>query len=86
MKHLTNQQKRAIRTTEFKPGILADSLEVMEAYSMQKISLLQERVNDLPIGENTREIIQLCQQIKKERVLLQHIRERKDDATNKRHF
>ncbi|MBN8876552.1 MAG: hypothetical protein J0I32_03345 [Sphingobacteriales bacterium] len=86
MKHLSANKKNIKSATgqeskkAFEPEIFADSLEVMESYCMQKIVLLQSSLEKLTIADNTREIISVCQQIKKERNLLLQIIEKKNQA------
>ncbi|HTD92816.1 MAG TPA: hypothetical protein VK644_03350 [Chitinophagaceae bacterium] len=73
----TNSQKVTSRVTsseeKFSPTIMADSLEVMEAYCRGRIASLEVSLNSLTIADNTKEIISLCQEIKKERKLLAQI-------------
>lgn len=73
----SNSQKVTSRVTpaeeKFSPTIMADSLEVMEAYCRGRIASLEASLNSLTIADNTREIISLCQEIKKERKLLVQI-------------
>jgi len=86
MKHLSANKKNIKPATRqepkkaFEPEIFADSLEVMESYCLQKIVLLQSSLEKLTIVDNTREIISVCQQIKKERNLLLQIIEKKNQA------
>lgn len=61
----------------FQPEILADSLEVMESYCMQKILLLQSSLEKMNVADNALDIIGVCQQIKKEKQRLLQIIERK---------
>lgn len=87
MKHLSANRKNIkptnqINSTAFTPEILADSLEVMENYCLQKIVLLQSSLEKLNVAENALEIIGICQQIKKEKVLLLQIAHRKNKSTN----
>jgi len=83
MKHLSANKKnikpvsRQEPQKPFSPEIFADSLEVMESYCLQKIVLLQSSLEKLTIMDNTREIIAICQQIKKERNMLSQITEKK---------
>ena len=56
---------------------MADSLEVMEAYCRDRITSLEVSLNSLTIADNTKEIISLCQEIKKERKLLAQIMAKK---------
>lgn len=51
-------------------GLLADSLEVMEQHTKEKITSLEHSLNQLTIADNTTEIIFLCGEIKKQRQLL----------------
>ncbi|MCG2613949.1 hypothetical protein LZZ85_06635 [Terrimonas sp. NA20] len=67
----------------FAPEILADSLEVMESYCVQKIVLLQSSLEKLNVADNAREIIGICQQIKKEKKLLTQIISRKKLETGR---
>jgi hypothetical protein len=77
----TNSQKVPSRVTsseeKFSPTIMADSLEVMEAYCRDRITSLEVSLNSLTIADNTKEIISLCQEIKKERKLLAQIMAKK---------
>jgi hypothetical protein len=89
MKHLSANKKntkiipKKESTDSFKPEIFADSLEVMESYCLQKIVLLQSSLEKLTIMDNTKEIISLCQQIKKEKkTLLQIIDKKKQSREN----
>jgi len=67
----------------FVPEIMADSLEVMEIYCLQKIHSLQTSLNNLTIDDHTREIIFLCREIKREKNLLMQIeRKRKNIQGN----
>lgn len=91
MKHLSANKKN-IKTASrphhhapepekpFSPEIFADSLEVMESYCLQKIVLLQSSLEKLTIVDNAREIILVCQQIKKEKSRLLQIIEKKKQA------
>ena len=89
MKHLSANKKntkpvsKKESTESFTPEIFADSLEVMESYCLQKILLLQPSLEKLTIMDNTKEIISLCQQIKKEKSrLLQIINKKKQSREN----
>jgi hypothetical protein len=77
----SNTQKVLGRTTpgeeKFSPTVMADSLEVMEAYCRGRIASLESSLNGLTIADNTSEIISLCQEIKKERKLLAQIAAKK---------
>ena len=82
MKHLSANRKNIKPIAKqsgasFAPEIFADSLEVMESYCQQKIVLLRSSLEKLNVADNAREIIALCQQIKKERNNLAGIRGRK---------
>lgn len=78
MKHLSGKKtslpprKTPVADT-WEPGILADSLEVMEEHTQQKIRGLEASLNQLTIADHTAEIIFLCGEIKKERILLAKI-------------
>lgn len=50
--------------------LLADSLEVMEQHTKDRISTLEASLNQLTIADHTAEIISLCTEIKKQRQLL----------------
>lgn len=83
MKHLSANRKNTTSASPanqhiFTPEILADSLEVMESYCLQKIVLLQSSLEKLNVADNAREIISICQQIKKEKMLLLQIIDRKN--------
>lgn len=83
MKHFSANRKNTTSTSPvnqhiFTPEILADSLEVMESYCLQKIVLLQSSLEKLNVADNAREIISICQQIKKEKTLLLQIIDRKN--------
>ncbi len=87
MKHLSANKKnikpiisRQESKKTFSPEIFADSLEVMESYCLQKIVLLQSSLEKLTIVDNAREIISVCQQIKKEKSMLVQIIEKKKQA------
>jgi len=83
MKHLSANRKNTtppqqVNRNSFTPEILADSLEVMESYCLQKIVLLQSSLEKLNVADNAREIISICQQIKKEKTLLLQVIDRKN--------
>lgn len=87
MKHLSANKKNIKPIVSgqepkktFSPEIFADSLEVMESYCLQKIVLLQSSLEKLTIVDNAREIISVCQQIKKEKSMLLQIIEKKKQA------
>lgn len=87
MKHLSANKKnikpivsRQEPKKTFSPEIFADSLEVMESYCLQKIVLLQSSLEKMTIVDNAREIISVCQQIKKEKSMLLQIIEKKKQA------
>lgn len=87
MKHLSANRKNIspanqINPNAFTPEILADSLEVMENYCLQKIVLLQSSLEKLNVAENACEIINICQQIKKEKMRLLQIVDRKNKSIN----
>jgi hypothetical protein len=89
MKHYPANRKNAsnlfhkTKQDSFAPEILADSLEVMESYSLQKILLLQSSLERLNVAEHATEIIDICQQIKKEKKLLAQIIVRKKLETGR---
>ena len=88
MKHFSANRKntRIIASKEMKPAftseIFADSLEVMESYCLQKIVLLQSNLEKLNIMDNAKEIVSVCQQIKKERNRLLQIIEKGANGAN----
>ena len=69
-------KKKSLPAT-WEPGILADSLEVMEEHTVEKIRGLENALNQLTIADHTHEIIALCNEIKQEKVLLEQIALRK---------
>ncbi|MET0466168.1 MAG: hypothetical protein ABW007_23615, partial [Chitinophagaceae bacterium] len=71
--NISNNAKQEVFPLE----ILADSLEVMENYCLQKIVLLQSSLEKLNVADNSHEIISICQHIKKEKKLLAQIIVRK---------
>ena len=85
MKHLPLNKNRKARSVasdifpgqKLPPKIMADSLEVMESYHLQRIESLTAALNNLTIVDHTREIILLCREIKKQKKLLLQIIERK---------
>ncbi len=89
MKHYPANRKNTpnlfhnTKQDSFAPEILADSLEVMESYSLQKIVLLQCSLEKLNVADHANEIIEICQQIKKEKKLLAQIIVRKKLETGK---
>ena len=89
MKHLSANRKNTSpapkkeSTHSFKPEIFADSLEVMESYCLQKIVLLQSSLEKLNIMDDAKEIVSICQLIKKEKkTLLQIIDKKKKSREN----
>jgi hypothetical protein len=89
MKHYPANRKNMQNTSSnskkevFTPEILADSLEVMESYCLQKIVLLQSSLEKLNVADNAHEIIGICQQIRKEKGILAQIIRRKKNETGK---
>lgn len=85
MKHLPLNKNRKARSVasdffpeeKFAPSIMADSLEVMESYHLQRIESLTTVLYNLTIADHTRQIILLCREIKKQKKLLLQIIERK---------
>ncbi len=59
---IENSKKSPPKTLQ--THILADSIETMEVYYDDRLSMLKELLNCLSIGENTKEIIFLCKEIK----------------------
>lgn len=89
MKHLSTNRKNINKLNPeknetFTPEILADSLEVMENYCLQKIVLLQASLEKLNVADNPKEIISLCQQIRKEQNLLLQIVDKKNQSQRSR--
>lgn len=71
--------KSAIRLSQnlkdetFEAGVLADSLEVMEAHIRHQIGQLEIALNKLNLLDHPVEIISLCKQMTEQRLLLARV-------------
>ena len=62
-------------------GILADSLEVMEAHIQDRINQLEKSLNQLNLLDNPTEIVSICREIIEQRLLLAKVSLKKRRAS-----